>query len=313
MIQKTKKIGKMTLLGVGLCIVFWLLETTIHTYIFHEDKFVRELFPSYDPNELWMRFVVCAILIIFGFHADLEINRRRRAEEELKKSEEELQFLSSQLFTIQEEERAHLASHLHDSVGQSLVAIKYGMEMFLLKMKEHSGDVKTDHIQELIYNTQTTIGEFRKIYMDLRPSILDELGILDTINWYIREIQEIYPELCIEQYVDIAETDIPSFLKIHVYRILQEALDNIVYHSRASKVLISFIREKDSMELTIKDNGMGFDVEAFLSVEKSKRGFGIGSLKERGRITGGLFTISSIEGKGTELEFSWPIEQFSSN
>ena len=169
-------------LGIVLSIVFWVLETTIHTYIFQEDTFVRELFPTYDPNELWMRFVVCAILIFFGLHADIEINRRRRAEDKLKKSEEELQLLSSQLFTIQEDERAHLAKRLHDSIGQSLVAIKYGIERLLLEIKNHPIDVNIDHIQGLISNIQTTIGEFRKIFMDLRPSTLDELGILDSIN-----------------------------------------------------------------------------------------------------------------------------------
>lgn len=303
-----KNSGRMIQLGIVLCIVFWFLETTIHTYIFQEDTFVRELFPTYDPNELWMRFVVCAILIFFGFHADLEINRRRRAEGKLKKSEEELQLLSSQLFTIQEDERAYLARHLHDSIGQSLLAIKYGMERFLIEIKDHAKDVNIDHIQELISNIQITIGEFRKIFMDLRPSTLDELGILDTINWYSREINEMYPELSINQNIDITERDIPRFLRIHIYRLLQESLDNIVNHSQASNAFISLIKKANSIELAIKDNGIGFDVDAVLSVDKSKRGFGIGSMKERCRLTGGIFSMSSNEGKGTEIRVFWPNE-----
>ena len=303
-----KNSKKMTLLGVVFSIIFWLLETTIHTYIFQEETFVRELFPTYYPNELWMRFVVCAILIIFGIHADSEINRRRRAEEKLKRSEEELQLLSSQLFTIQEEERAHLASHLHDSIGQSLVAIKYGMEKFLLEMKDYFKDIETDQIQELISFIQATIGEFRKMFMDLRPSILDELGVLATINWYSSEIQEKHPEIHIDQHIEIAEGDIPRFLKIHIYRILQEALDNIVNHSLADKILISLARKEGSINFTIKDNGTGFDIESVLSTEKKKRGFGIGSMKERSRITNGRFSLRSSEGRGTDMEISWPIE-----
>ena len=303
-----KKTGRMLQLGIVLCFVFWFLETTIHTYIFQENTFVRELFPSYDPNELWMRFVVCAILIFFGFHADMEINRRRRAEDKLKKSEEELQLLSSQLFTIQEDERAHLARHLHDSIGQSLVAIKYGIERLLSEIKDQAKDVNIDHIQGLIAHIKTTIEEFRKIFMDLRPSTLDELGLLDTINWYSRKIQEMYPELYIKQNINLAESDIPVFLRIHIYRLLQEALENIVNHSQATKVFISLIKKMDSIELSIKDDGIGFDVDAVLSVEKNKRGFGIGSMKERCRLTSGLFSVSSNKGKGTEIQASWPIE-----
>ena len=151
-------------------------------------------------------------------------------------------------------------------------------------MKDYFKDIETEQIQKLISFIQATIGEFRKIFMDLRPSILDELGVLATINWYSSEIQGKHPEIHIDQRIEIQEENIPPFLKVHIYRILQEALDNIVNHSQADKILIS------------------------LSTEKKKRGFGIGSMKERSRITNGRFSLRSSEGRGTDMEISWPIE-----
>lgn len=303
-----KRSNEMILLGVGLSILFWILETTIHTYIFHEGPFLRELFPSHYPNELWMRFVVCAILIIFGFHAQYVIDKRRQAEKKLKRSEEELRLLSSQLFSIQEEEKAQLAGQLHDNIGQSLVAVKYIAEKFLLEIEDDPKELNVESINNLISTIQNIIEEFRRIFMYLRPSTIDEIGILATINWYCREIKKLYPKITIERKINIKENDIPVFLRIHIYRVLQEAINNVMKHSQATKGSISLEKQKDFMKLGIEDNGIGFDLETALSVEKSKRGFGMGSMKERVRLSGGIFSINSVVGKGTEVQASWPVE-----
>ena len=297
----------MILIGTGLCILFWILETIIHAYIFQKGTFWQELLPLYDPNELWMRLQVCTILIIFGFYANYVIGKRRKAENELKRSEEELRLLSSQLFTIQEEERAKIAGQLHESIGQSLVAIKYGLENFLLEMKNNPGKVNVKPMNGIIVMIQDTIEEFRKIFMGLRPSTLDELGILATINWYFRKIQGTNHDISIEQDITIEEDDIPVYLRISMYRLLQEALGNIVKHSRADKVLISLKKKKDVIELVIKDNGIGFDLASVLSVEKHKRGFGLGSMKERITLAGGTFFLNSAGGRGTEVKATWPV------
>jgi signal transduction histidine kinase len=139
--------------------------------------------------------------------------------------------------------------------------------------------------------------------MNLRPSLLDDLGLLATIEWFAREYQNTYPTIRIEKQTEIEETQVPDPLKAVIYRILQEAMNNIAKHSKANLVSISLMGKKDGIELVIEDNGIGFDMESI------KRGLGLGSMKERAEFSGGSFDMESVRGKGTLIRASWLIEQ----
>ena len=146
--------------------------------------------------------------------------------------------------------------------------------------------------------------------MDLRPSTLDDLGILSTIAWLCREFQATFSTVEIKREITAEESEIPSPLKIVLYRVLQEALNNVAKHSGADKITISLMKKDDTIQLAVEDNGCGFDVKEALSVESSERGFGLGSMKERTELSGGTFVINSAKGSGTFILASWPYDDF---
>ena len=234
-----------------------------------------------------------------------EALNRFNLEEEIRESENRLRNLSSQLLTIQEKERKRVAHELHDGLGQMLTAIKFKVENTL----QQKGKVKAREksFEAIIPMIRESVEEVRRIQMDLRPSILDDLGILATISWFSREFEKIYSAIRIEKEIDIHEDEVPAPLKTVIYRVTQEALNNIAKHSAADLVHISLRKTSDKTELVIQDNGTGFDLERTLSLDTSERGFGLSGMKERVELSGGSFVIESIEGEGTIIKATWPI------
>jgi signal transduction histidine kinase len=154
---------------------------------------------------------------------------------------------------------------------------------------------------------QDAVEEVRRISMNLRPSILDDLGILATISWFCREAEETYSGIRIEKRINIDENDIPDSLRIVIYRLLQEALNNMAKHSQANLVHLALERIDENIELTVMDNGAGFDIEEVLSEERPKRGLGLASMKERAELSGGSFLVESQKGVGTTVKASWSL------
>ena len=230
----------------------------------------------------------------------------QQSREALTKSEEELRILSSQLLTAQELERGRIARELHDGIGQSLSAVKFRVEDAVGQIAKGSPDSGAHSLNSLIPTIQSTVEEVRRITMALRPSTLDDLGILATIAWFCREFQETYANVRIQKEIDIAETDIPESLKTVIYRVLQEALNNVAKHSGAGSVTIFLAKRADTIELTIEDNGRGFDLKEALDIDGSERGFGLGSMKERIELSGGSFSLESVRREGTTVRASWP-------
>ncbi len=233
--------------------------------------------------------------------------RRQWAEEALRQSEKELRFLSSELLNAQEKERARFARELHDGVGQSLSTMKVRLETLAKIAKSDLRSIQVEDLENLVPMIRQTIEEVRNTSMDLRPSTLDSLGILPTIDWFCREFQTTYPVISIQKQIDIEESEVPDFLKIIIYRILQEALNNAANHSGADLVTISLIKTDGEMMLALQDNGRGFNLEEVLSVDTAKRGFGLTSMKERAELSGGSFAIESSVGEGTTIRATWKI------
>ena len=234
------------------------------------------------------------------------IMESQQSREALTKSEEELRILSSQLLTAQEQERGRIARELHDGIGQSLSAIKFRIEDALGQMGKDVAESSVNSLNSLIPIIQSTVEEVRKITMDLRPATLDDLGILATIAWFCRVFQETYSNVKIEKEIGIAETDIPESLKTVIFRVVQEALNNVAKHSGADSITIFLTKRNDTIELTVEDNGHGFDLQEALHVDGSKRGFGLGSMKERIELSGGSFSLESVRRQGTTIRASWP-------
>jgi signal transduction histidine kinase len=195
---------------------------------------------------------------------------------------------------------------LHDGIGQSLSAIKFRVENALRKIGGETPTEVSESLEPVVPTVQQAVEEVRRISRNLRPSLLDDLGLLATISWFCREFQGIFSQIRIEKQIDIQEDDVPDFLKIVIYRILQEALNNIAKHSQATLGWLSLKRKDGQIELAIKDNGIGFDLENVLSGDQSERGLGLASMKERTQLSGGSFSIESTKGKGTTIHAKWP-------
>jgi PAS domain S-box-containing protein len=237
----------------------------------------------------------------------VDITRQKRIEEALRKSEKELRLLSSQLFSAEENERKRIAQELHDSIGQSLSAIKFKVESTMNQRDKGSDMGATGSLESVVVLVQEALEEVRRIVMDLRPSTLDDLGIIPTVRWFCREFQSTYHDIRIEQDIGILEDDVPDLIKIVIYRVLQEALNNVAKHSQADFVRFSLRKRNGRIEMGIEDNGQGFDQDFTASLEEPRKGFGIASMRERTELLGGSFSIISSKGAGTVICASWPV------
>lgn len=257
------------------------------------DRFLSMTY-AYIPPDL----VMC--------HMD-DITRSKLAEDELRRSEKNLKALSSQLLGREENIRKNIALELHDSIGQYLSTIKFNTETCLTKMDNGGTGKVLEQLKSVIPIIQQAIEEVRRISMDLRPSILDDLGIMATISWFCREFENVYTGIHIEKDIDAEEDSIPKHLKIIIYRVMQEALNNVAKHSRADCVLLRIRHVDGSLQLLIRDNGTGFDMEKVIMREGLSRGLGFASMRERVELSGGGFIIGAKQGAGTEIHASWPV------
>ncbi len=237
----------------------------------------------------------------------LEIRERERAEKELRDSEKELRLLSAQLLTAQEDERKRISREMHDSVGQSLSAVKFTVENALQEIGEGGAGNAVPSLQSTIRMVQEAVEEVRRIQRNLRPPTLDDLGLLATISWFCREFEGVYSDIRIERSIDLEEMDVPDPLKIVIYRVMQEALNNAAKHSRTEAVRLSLCKTDGRIEMEIRDQGAGFDPEEVLSRKESERGLGLFSMKERTELSSGRFSIRASKGKGTRILATWPL------
>ncbi len=136
--------------------------------------------------------------------------------------------------------------------------------------------------------------------------MLDDLGLIATLSWFCRRFRTIYSAIRVEQEIEIGEHEVPDALKTVIYRLTQEAMNNIAKHSRADLVRLSLQKANRRMEILIQDNGCGFDPEKTVASKSPGCGLGLLSMRERVEYSGGSFAIESGEGKGTIIRASWP-------
>ena len=241
-----------------------------------------------------------------------DVTERKRLEEILRESEVGRR-LSSRVLTAQEMERKRVAQEIHDGIGQSLHSTKFRVYNIIQQLIEKGVEAGPQLLEAIIPILQGNIEEARRIQLGLRPSILDDLGILPTITWFCREFQKTYSTIRIETHIDIEEEAVLPLLKTTLYRVMQEALNNVAKYSKADLVELTLRKTGDRIELIIRDNGQGFDVEKVLSVESTKRGFGLTSMRERTEIANGSFAIESVPGEGTTIQASWKTADTPSN
>jgi signal transduction histidine kinase len=236
-----------------------------------------------------------------------DITHRKHIEQSLQRSEHELKELSSRLLNIHEQERKRIAFELHDGLGQILSAAKIGLKTILddpLRNGSHESRNVVDNPLEII---QSAIEEVRRISLDLRPSILDDLGLVAALNAFCRDFLALHPQINMIRQIDVLDGDIPEPVKIVIYRVIQEACTNIVRHSRADRVALRLDTADNCLQLHIYDNGIGFNPQKVTDSTDARRGLGLSSMKERVEYSGGSFTLTSGEQQGTMLQAHWPL------
>lgn len=210
---------------------------------------------------------------------------------------QQLQNLSARLVEAQEIERGHIARELHDEVGQTLTALS-----LLLSMPERQPDLQQ---AKLLLNDLTK--RIRELSLDLRPSMLDDLGLIPTLIWYLERYQQQTGIIVDFKYSDV-ERRFASVIETTLYRIIQESLTNIVRHAQVDRASVRVWATSDMIHAQIEDTGKGFDLEA---VRQTNKTGGLLGLSERAQLAGGICEIVSNTGEGTLISVNIPLEPVS--
>ena len=186
-----------------------------------------------------------------------DITDRKRAEEAQRQYGQRLQILSRRVVEVQEEERRHLARELHDEIGQILSAVSVNLQA----LKEVSDDAGGPRLEESINIVHRATEQVRNLSIDLRPLMLDDLGLVSTIRWYAAQ-QAQRSGFALDFVVDSSGVRLPTDLEIALYRVIQEALTNVSRHANARHVWLELHQSDEDVRLVIRDDGVGFDVAA---------------------------------------------------
>jgi PAS domain S-box-containing protein len=230
-----------------------------------------------------------------------DISGKVKAEQELKQSHHQLRELSSYLENIREEERKHISREIHDELGQQLTLVKLDLLQMSKKLKPEEEEMieKMKQVDQLLAETMRSV---RKIATQLRPSILDNLGLVSALEWQSREFEKNFGIRCIFESL-LNEPNFSTKQSNALFRIYQEALTNIARHAGATQVDAVLSQEDARFVLEIRDNGKGFRMEDM----PGKKTLGLNGMRERALMIDGDFQIESAPGKGTYIHISIPI------
>jgi PAS domain S-box-containing protein len=218
---------------------------------------------------------------------------------ELKKAQDQLRRLSGSIMANQEKERRAIARELHDELGQVLTALR--MDAVWLSERLQPGDPKAgDRALAMCRLIDNTIDEVRSLATRLRPGVLDDLGLIDALEWYITDFEKRTGIACIFKHRNVPEVD--GIAATAAYRIAQEALTNVTRHAAATQVKVSLQNAEGMLTLAVVDNGRGFHFNEISAPEC----LGLAGMRERAGLLGGSLEIKSRPGKGTKVFFRLP-------
>jgi PAS domain S-box-containing protein len=230
-----------------------------------------------------------------------DISERKKADELLQKSYEDIRRLASNLQTIREDERTTIAREIHDELGQQLTGLK--MDMYWLSKKINTSDAEiTRKLNESIELINATVASVRKIATDLRPSILDDLGLIAALEWQGEEFEK-RSGTHVEFSNKVGDLELKPDSVTAIFRIYQELLTNVARHANASLVKVVLEKRDSNVFFTLTDDGTGFDLETI----SQKKTLGLLGIKERTLILGGTYEFKSSPGEGSETIISIPI------
>jgi PAS domain S-box-containing protein len=232
----------------------------------------------------------------------VDISARREAERRVQDYLQELQRLSLRLLQAQEEERRRLAGELHDEMGQNLLTV-------LLQLREL--EAKAPRAQQAAIHKVSALTtelseQVRSLSLDLRPVMLDDLGLTATLRWYVRERVAV-SGVKVKLDLDPGLSRLPMTVETTCFRVLQSALTNVLKHAQARKVDVQLRVQDGALHFSVEDDGCGFDVDAAQLRAAAGKSFGLLGMQERVRLAGGKFAIRSALDRGTRIEVSLPL------
>lgn len=232
------------------------------------------------------------------FHMVTDITDRKEAEERLKASRQQLRDLSRHLETVREEERSSIAREIHDELGQNLVTLK----IYISWLLKQTGKVSEDQTKPIYALVDSAINTVMRLSTELRPAVLDDLGLAVAIEWQINEFKK-WTALEYHFVSKPARIILDKESSTALFRIAHEAITNVIRHARATRVDILLQKKRGSIELSISDNGRGItDAEV-----NAKRSFGLVGMAERAHLIGGEVNIDGKSGSGTTVKVTLPV------
>ncbi len=261
-----------------------------------------------DGSDFWGRVTVTLVRGVEGkprccICTTEDITARKAAREQLRESEKNLRRLTSQLLTVQEDERRRISRELHDELGQALLVLKLQAKAIETGVSATQEQVRKE-CHELRANLDRLVDNVRRLSRDLSPTMLEDLGLSAALHRLLRDFSRHYHIDC-----DVQENEIKDLFsmesQVTIYRLFQECLTNIGKHSQASKLTVAINKTPKSVSFIIQDNGKGFNL-AQRHHQAQEQGMGLATMEERVRMVGGQMSIWSQEGAGTRIAFDIP-------
>lgn len=285
---------------LSLLITYWIIKSALHPLIELQEAVSQIKEGHYVPLEI--PEIIDPVIQDLTETINLTL-------ENLEKRTLQLTALSERSINVQEEERKRIARGLHDDTAQAISTLIIHLEQLENELPEGMSEIR-DQIANERQLATLTLEDLRKNIWDLRPSILDDLGLASAIRWYARtKLDEV--GIAVEFDFRNGAVRFRHPMETMLFRISQEAVNNILHHAEANKVLFRLWQEKDQINLVVEDNGRGFDVGQTAGQALSRKQFGLLGIQERVSLLGGEMDIDSTPGKGTRLQIHVPL--FSNN
>ncbi len=270
----------------------------VDMFVVHHSRFATPTIEAAVDGTILLIFLSPAY---FLFYLPLKIRwQQERA------AQREVQLLNRKLFETAEDERRKLALELHDHFGQSVTEMQCRVEKVLGQLKPSESTAR-EEVVALRQSVEQIGHDIRKFASSLRPEILDDMGLIETLKWHVREVVENHPELQIDFDTAGVKKRFSSDTEITIYRVCQESLHNIVKHANASQASVTLVYSHPELILTVRDDGDGLPARDDNSTECPIPGLGLLGMRERLTALGGTFEVNSKPGERTTVRAMIPV------
>ena len=290
--------------GSAILIIFiasgWIISVLINfvllKYTFHPLTQLRETMKRVQAGNTDLRAPLTG--------QDLEVDQLADAfNTMLETLDESARTRATQILAAQEQERKRIARELHDETSQVLTSLLISMKILEETISSEVARQQMEETRSLVHQTLRAI---RNLSIDLRPSALDDLGLVPALRWYLKEYQQKC-KVEVEFSASSFKERLPPEIETTIYRIVQEALTNTAKYAQATKVRVSVAEIEEGVRATVSDNGKGFDAQTLLKLPWQERGLGLAGMHERAALLDGALLIDTEPGRGTTIDVTIPL------